>query len=200
MGDGLSIYDLKDFSYELEATRLDVEHFRRLMELNPNRNLINDNPKVYDKRGVIANVAKKNNTLSAQAFLETQGLLQLLFSRFIRNNKSSKIHIRSDFYEVLNFIKEHLHQPLSVSDLAKKCNLSADHFSRVFQQKFGIRPSKYIQTVRLERSETLLLTTENTLAEIAEKTGWDSVSYYTRMFKKKSRKTPGEFRKQRSAV
>ena len=200
VGDGLSIYDLKDFSYELEATKLDVEHFRRLMELNPNRNLTNDNPKVYDKRGVIANVIQKNNTLSAQAFLETQGLLQLLFSRFIRNSKSSKIHIRSDFYEILNFIKEHLHQPLIVSDLAKKCNLSADHFSRVFQQKFGIRPSKYIQTVRLERSETLLLTTENTLAEIAEKTGWESVSYYTRMFKKKSGKTPGEFRKQRSAV
>ena len=185
---------------ELKATELDITYFRRLLVLNPNRDLKNDDPKVYDTRDNIANELRKNDGLSTKVFMESQGLLQLLFSRFIRNGKSSKAQIRSDFYEVLNFIKEHLYEPLAVAKLARNYNLSPDHFSIVFQQKFGIRPSKYIQTKRIERSETLLLTTNNSLAEIAEKTGWNTISYFNRIFKKANGKTPGEFRKQRSAV
>jgi len=197
VGDGLSIYDLKDFVYELEAAELDVKYFKRLIELHPNRHLKTDDPRVYDNRSTLSDLRKENDLLSAATLLETQGLLQLLYARFIKDGQSRKTQVRSDFNDVLNYIKEHLHEKLSISDLAKHYNLTADHFSRVFQQKFGIRPSKYIQTVRIERSETLLLTTNNSLAQIAEKTGWDNVSYYTRMFKKVTGKTPGQFRKER---
>jgi len=200
MGDGLSIYDLKDFSYELKATSLDIKCFERLVALHPSRSLINNDPRVYDNRTAISELKKKNEFLSAQALIETQGLLQLLYSRFIHNNKSSRTQIKSGFHEVLNYIKEHLHEQLSVAGLAERFNLSSDHFSRVFQQKFGMRPSSYIQTVRIERSETLLLTTDKTLAEIADKTGWESVSYYTRIFKRINGRTPGQFRKERSTI
>lgn len=197
VGDGLSIYDLRDFSYELKANEFDVRCFHRILELHPNRNLKNDDPKIYDIHSKVNQIKKENDLFSAKLLIETQGLLQLLFSRFIQNGKSTNVRIRIGFYEVLNYIKEHLHEPLRVSDLAQRFNLSPDHFSRVFQQKFGMRPSKYIQTIRIERSETLLLTTNNTLAEIAEKTGWESVSYYTRIFKKTNGQTPGQFRKAR---
>lgn len=197
VGDGLSTYDLKDFIYELPATEFDVQCFMRLVEMHPDRILKNDDPRIYDNRKTLADFKKQNDLLSAATLLETQGILKLLYSRFVKDGNSRKTQVRNDFYEVLNYIKEHLHEELKISDLAKRFNLSADHFSRVFQQKFGIRPSTYIQTVRIERSETLLLTTNNTLAQIAEKTGWDNVSYYTRIFKKVTGQTPGQFRKER---
>ncbi len=200
VGNGLSIFNLKDFRYTTEATEADALHFRRLLELNPNRDLKNDDPEVYDNRPTLLNFEKNNEDLSTSAFLETQGLLQLLFSRFIQNTNSNKINTRSDFDDVLSYIKEHLHQELTVASLAAHYHLSADHFSRVFQQKFGMRPSKYIQATRIERSQTLLLTTNNTIDEIAEKTGWANTSYYTRIFKKTTGKTPGMFRKERLAV
>ena len=197
VGDGLSIYDMKDFRYGIEANNDHYGYFKKVIELHPKRYLVNDDPTIYDKQKFLLDTIKKNDLLSTKSFIETQGLLQLLFASFIQNSKSSKLNIRSDFHEVLNYIKEHLHEPLTVADLAKHSNLSADHFSRVFQQKFGIRPSKYIQTIRIERSETLLLTTNNTLAEIAEKTGLGTISYLSRMFKLKNGITPGTFRKER---
>mgnify|MGYP000270817492 CR=1 FL=1 len=200
VGDGLSIYDWKDFIYEMEVSELQIKSFERLIALHSGRRLINDDPRVYDNRKTISELIKDNDRMAASILVETQGLMQILFSRFIQNSKSNKIQMRSAIYEVLNYIKEHLHESLTVNDLAKRFNLSPDHFSKVFQQRFGMRPSKYIQTVRIERSETLLLTTNNTLAQIAEKTGWESVSYYTRIFKKVTGQTPGQFRKERLEV
>ncbi len=200
VGDGISIYDLRAFHYELKASAFDIKCFKRIQELHSHRSLVNEDPRSYDHRSKIAKIEEENDVLPASTFIETQALLQLLLSRFIQNNKSSKMFARSDFYELINYIKEHLHEPLNIADLAKRCNLSPDHFSRVFQQKFGIRPSKYIQTKRIERSETLLLTTNNTLAEIAEKTGWDNVSYFTRVFKKTTGQTPAKFRQERRMI
>ncbi|MRI00159.1 helix-turn-helix domain-containing protein [Kriegella sp. EG-1] len=197
IGNGLSIYDIKDFIYETKASEFDVQCFKRLVELQPGMSLKNVDVKKYDNQDSIEFIKKNNRLQPATKLLETQGLLRLLCSRFIKNEKINKTVVKSGFSDVLNYIKEHLHEELLVSDLAKNYNLSADHFSRVFQQKFGIRPSKYIQSVRIERSETLLITTNNTMAEIADKTGWNTVSYYTRMFKKIHGKTPGQFRKER---
>ncbi|CAZ98827.1 AraC family transcriptional regulator [Zobellia galactanivorans] len=197
VGDRLSIYDIKDFRYEIEASDQDLGYYKTLLTLHPKRYLIEDDPKIYDNRKFVSDTEKLNDLLSAKSFIQTQSLLQLLLSPFIQNSKSSKLNIKNDFHEVLNYIKEHLHEPLTVAQIAKHSNLSSDHFSRVFQQKFGIRPSKYIQTIRIERSETLLLTTNNTLAEIAEKTGMGTVSYLSRMFKAKNGITPGAFRKRR---
>lgn len=200
VGDGLSIYDLRDFIYEVTVTDLEKISMERLIALHPKRKLKNDDPRLYDNHMTIANLEKENNALSSSKFLETQGILTFLLSKFILSRKSSKSQVRSDFSDILNYIKEHLHEPLTVKQLAARFNLSSDHFSRVFQKKFGMRPSKYIQSVRIERSETLLLTTKNTIAQIAEKTGWESVSYYTRIFKNVTGKTPGQFRKERQLI
>jgi len=197
VGDRLSIYDMKDFNYDLKADVQVFEYFKQLIHLHPTRNLMEKDPSIYDNRKFMVETEKKNELLSAKSYIKTHALLQLLFSPFVQNSKSFKLNIRNGFHEVLNYIKEHLHEPLTVADLAAHSNLSSDHFSRVFQQKFGIRPSKYIQTVRLERSETLLLTTNNTLAQIAGKTGMGTVSYLSRMFKLKNGVTPGTFRKRR---
>jgi YesN/AraC family two-component response regulator len=200
IGNGLSVYNLKHFIYESKATEMDIHYFKRLLELNPDRSLKDDNPKVYDNREWLSRFEKMNENLSTPAFIETQALLQLLFSRFIRNANSTGINAKNNFNDVLSHIGEHLHEDLGVADLAAFCHLSADHFSRVFQQKYGIRPSRYLQTKRVERAETLLLTTKNSIKEIAEKTGWGNTSYFTRIFKKTTGKTPAEFRRERSLV
>lgn len=197
VGDGLSIFDLKDFIYEIKFSEFEKKNFERLLELYPQRKLENDDPRIYDNRREISKLEKENDSIAASKLIETQGLLRLLFSHFIKDGKSNKIQVRSAFYEVLNYINERLHETLTINELANRYNLSSDHFSRVFLQKFGMRPSKYIQSVRIERSETLLITTNNTIAQIAEKTGWENVSYYTRVFKKVTGKTPGQFRKER---
>ncbi|MEO1011024.1 MAG: AraC family transcriptional regulator [Bacteroidota bacterium] len=200
VGDGLSIYNLRHFIYETKAVSSDLDYMNRLLKLNPDRALKDKNPTIYDNRTTLSQFEHRNDSLSAPDFLETQALLQLLFSRFIRNAGSTRINAKFNFNDVLRHIGEHLHEDLSVADLAAFCHLSPDHFSRVFQQKFGLRPSRYLQAKRVERAETLLLTTRQSIKEIAQKTGWRTTSYFTRIFKKTSGITPAQFRRERSML
>jgi YesN/AraC family two-component response regulator len=60
-----------------------------------------------------------------------------------------------------------------------------------------MRPNKYIQSKRIERAKLLLLSTNNSLKQIAEKVGLDNSSYFTRIFKNHTGKTPSVFREKR---
>ncbi|MEQ9288216.1 MAG: AraC family transcriptional regulator [Cyclobacteriaceae bacterium] len=199
VGNGLSIYNIKSFIYEVEATAMDIENFKRLIELNPDRSLVNDDPKVYDNHPTLLSYEKRNEQMTTSAFLETQGILLALFSRFVleKNIMSNNDSISAQkITESIAFINENLQKELSVDALAKRAFMNTDYYSRLFNDLFGIRPVNYIQSKRIERAQLLLTTTTNTIPEIADKIGLSNLSYFSRLFKKMTGRSPGEFRKQ----
>jgi AraC-like DNA-binding protein len=196
---GYSIFNFSNFIYESKANPMDLYYFKRILELNPNRNLENNNPKVYDNRPTLMDFEKKNEELSPSEFLETHAILEILLSRFIKNTNttSAKNNVKKEFGMVLNYINENLHENLTVKQLADFCHLNTDYFSRVFNENFGMRPNKYIQSKRIERAQLLLLSTNNSLKQIAEKVGLENLSYFNRIFKSHTGITPGVFREER---
>ncbi|MEZ4969562.1 MAG: AraC family transcriptional regulator [Flavobacteriaceae bacterium] len=194
---GYSIFNFGSFVYELEANPIDLYYFKRLLALNPNRQLENYNPKVYDNRPTLMDFERKNEESSPSSYMETHAILGILLSRFIKNPKSINANEKREFGMVLNYIHENLHKNLSVKELADFCHLNTDYFSRVFNENFGMRPNKYIQSKRIERAQLLLLSTNNSLKQIAEKVGLENLSYFTRIFKTHTGVTPGAFRGKR---
>lgn len=85
-------------------------------------------------------------------------------------------------------------EPLTVKDLARASGLSSAHFSREFKRTFGESPHQYLMTRRLERSASLLRTTDWSVARICYEVGLNSVGSYTTSFKRMYRKTPTEYR------
>ncbi|MDX1769279.1 helix-turn-helix domain-containing protein [Arenibacter troitsensis] len=195
---GYSIFNFSNFIYESKANPMDLYYFKRILELNPNRNLENNNPKVYDNRPTLMDFEKKNEELSPSEFMETHAILEILLSRFIKNTNSTsaKNNVKKEFGMVLNYIHENLHENLTVKQLADFCHLNTDYFSRVFNENFGMRPNKYIQSKRIERAQLLLLSTNNSLKQIAEKVGLENLSYFNRIFKSHTGTTPGIFREE----
>ncbi|MBU2906830.1 MULTISPECIES: AraC family transcriptional regulator [Arenibacter] len=195
---GYSIFNYSSFIYESKANPMDLYYFKRLLELNPNRQLENNNPKVYDNRPTLMDFEKRNEELSPSAYMETHAILEILISRFIKdtNSQFTKSNVKKEFGMVLNYIHENLHENLSVKQLADFCHLNTDYFSRVFNENFGMRPNKYIQSKRIERAQLLLLSTNNSLKQIAEKVGLENLSYFNRIFKSHTGKTPGVFREE----
>ncbi|WP_273565478.1 hypothetical protein [Maribacter halichondriae] len=63
-----------------------------------------------------------------------------------------------------------------------------------------IRFTNDLQTKHFERAQIPLLTTNNYLSEIEHKIGPDNLSYFSRIFKKLTEKTPGNFKKERPNV
>lgn len=198
VNNGISIYSLKNFNYEIEAGENDKEYFERLLALNSNREIMNSDPKTYDNKPTLQDFIKQNEVLSTKDFLETQGLLTVLFSKFITNyNVQNKIQVVNyGLQNILNYINNNLQLPITVVELAEICNYSPDHFSRLFKQVYKSNPNKFIQEKRIERSQLLLLTTNDSLNEIAEKVGLNNSSYFSRLFKKHTGKTPAFFRKE----
>lgn len=192
---GLSTYNIEDFIYELKASEIDEYHFKRLLEINPNRVFINNDPKGYNNKPALYDFRRKNDELTSQHFVETMGTLRVLFSRFIRDIKYKQNRNKESILNnTLVHISKNLHEDLTVEKLAAFNNLSKDHFSRSFYKNFGIRPNKYIQSRRVDRAQLLLLTTNDSLHEIADKVGFGNVSYFSKTFKKFTGRTPGYFR------
>ncbi|WP_405398817.1 helix-turn-helix domain-containing protein [Maribacter sp. Asnod2-G09] len=198
VNNGISIYGLKNFNYEIEADENDKKYFERLLALNSNREIMNSDPITYDNKPTLQDFIKQNEVLSTKDFLETQGLLTVLFSKFITNyNVQNKIQVANyGMQNILNYINNNLQLPITVVELAEICNYSPDHFSRLFKQVYKSNPNKFIQEKRIERSQLLLLTTNDSLNEIAEKVGLNNSSYFSRLFKKHTGKTPAFFRKE----
>ncbi|MBC6997058.1 AraC family transcriptional regulator [Cytophaga sp. FL35] len=197
IGKGLSIYNLRNFVYEIEATEVDRNYFDRLLSLNPNLGYKNDKPLGFEAH---LHQAQLTNKTAKQ--LETNGILSILFSRFMveSGNKKDSGENAHRLKGILTYIGENLHNPIGLETLAEKYNVSADYLSRLFYKRYGIRPNRYIQGKRIERSQMLLLTTNYSIKQISEKVGFDSLSYFSKTFKKHTGKTPVVFRSEKVNV
>jgi len=196
--DGTSLFANNRRILKVPAIPSDLEHFKRILELNPNRGLKrSEDPKVYEKYPVLQSFRELNNYMQLSVYVETQGLLLQMLSRFLTpdcfGSPESVIHSRIS--DAINYIQTNLHKPITVAQLAQRANQNADYFSRLFRENTGERPLSYIQLKRVERAQFLLENTDHPLAEIAAETGFESLSYFTRTFKEKTGQTPGEYKK-----
>src|SRR3954452_4307872 len=84
----------------------------------------------------------------------------------------------------------HYAEPLTVADLAAAARLSPAHFSREFRRAFGESPHQYLLTRRLERSPSLLRSTDWSVARICVSVGLSSVGSFTGSFRRTFGMTP----------
>lgn len=96
----------------------------------------------------------------------------------------------------LRHIREHACNGLDVESLLKVVPLSRSVLERRFSKILGKSPKTEILRVRLDRVCRLLAESDLTLAEVADKAGFEHPEYMSRLFKKKMGMTPGEFRRQ----
>ncbi len=92
-------------------------------------------------------------------------------------------------------IDQRFAERLSVDDLAAEAHLSRGYFLRAFKARFGLPPIAYQQTVRVNAAKTLLRNTNLLCKEIAVRTGFEDVYYFSKVFKKVAGMTPTAFRK-----
>ncbi len=98
--------------------------------------------------------------------------------------------------QIKTFISQNFSDPaLSLNALSSEFNLSTSHLSRTFKEVNGICISDYISACRITRARELLKSSDKTVQQIAEETGFLSSSVFIRVFKKAEGVTPGSYRK-----
>jgi len=93
------------------------------------------------------------------------------------------------------FAQNHYHKPIGPDDMAEAAALSRFHFTRLFKEVLGITPIQYLTNIRIIKGAELLYQTKYSIEDISVQVGFANPNYFTKVFRKSTGITPGEFRK-----
>src|SRR5208337_2632905 len=80
------------------------------------------------------------------------------------------------------WVLDHLHERLTVEQMAAEVHMSARNFARVFAREFQITPGEYLDRVRVEAARKLLEETRETVEQVAAATGFGNAGTLRRVF------------------
>ncbi len=95
---------------------------------------------------------------------------------------------------IKSYVEESLFGEISVKELARIFNYNEKYIGKLFKEKEGIGIIEYVNRKRLIKAKELLEITSMTVTEIAQQTGFNNVTYFNRLFKKRFGKSPTEYR------
>ena len=157
-------------------------------------------------RPVIEKVKDKLNSLinKENGFYSVIDLLTILYELSIDEN--SRILCTSTFanqddssesrriQKVINYLHSNYQNEIHLRDVANYVNMSEVSFSRFMKKRTGKNYIEYLNDLRLGIASRYLIDTNKTIAEISFECGFNNLSNFNRIFKKRKGSTPKEFR------
>lgn len=95
---------------------------------------------------------------------------------------------------LVKYLHDNLAAFVTASDMAKVCHMSLSGFHRYFRKYTDASPLNYLKRVRLNEAARLLLSTDMTIAEVSNRTGFSNQFHFSREFKREYRQSPSVYR------
>ena len=139
-----------------------------------------------------------------EGFIAVQEFFSILYelskfddARELASSSFAKVEVVSESKRILkvkNYIDEHYKDDLSLEQLADFVGMTPTAFSRYFKQRTAKNISEYIVDIRLGHAARLLVDTSDSVSEICWATGFNTLSNFNRLFRKRKGCSPTEFR------
>lgn len=97
--------------------------------------------------------------------------------------------------QALEFIEASYNMPLTLDEIAHSVNMSPKYFCKFFQEMTHRTPIDYLNYYRIERACYQLLTTEQSITDVAYSSGFNDLSYFIKTFKRYKGTTPRRYLK-----
>lgn len=110
------------------------------------------------------------------------------FARSEQGNESERLR------KIDNYLQQHYGDKISLDDMASLVSMNPVAFSRFFRQRSGKNFTDYVTDMRIGHVIRLLVDSNKTVAEICYACGFNNLSNFNRIFRKKKGCTPNEFR------
>lgn len=94
----------------------------------------------------------------------------------------------------IEYMDREFSRDITLEELAGLSGITLQHFCRVFRAQTGMRPMEYLARRRIAEAKRLLLTTEHSVSEIAEMTGYSTPTYFGVVFRRCEGISPSEYR------
>lgn len=124
--------------------------------------------------------------------LSITGNMQLLSNVSVQPDRLSFNSRRLE--KAFEFMRGNYDKVITLSHISKVVNMSEVSFSRFIRKRTGRTFTESLNDIRLGHASRLLVDTTQTIAEIAYNSGFNNLSYFNRVFRKKNKCTPKEFR------
>ena len=182
------------------------EKFLRRNQLSFIRNMLEKSAKgIQFSKQTIQQITPRLTVLSQkQGFDSVLELLSILHDLSISRN----MHTLSDatfsnaelsynsrrIEKAIEYMNQGFKKPITLTEVSKLANMTDVSFSRFFKARTGITFMDSLLEMRLGHASRLLIDTTQSVAEVAYNCGFNNISNFNRLFKKKKSCTPKEFR------
>ncbi|WP_310605427.1 AraC family transcriptional regulator [Anaerosporobacter sp.] len=131
------------------------------------------------------------------------GRIFLWILRYFHANSSNSI-FQFNEYELylkrlqpaLDYVPNNYMNEIKTPDMASLCNMSSSYFSRLFNKVMNMNFNDYINHIRLKEAEKLLVSTELNITEISNQVGFNTTSYFIKLFKQNKGTSPKQYQKE----
>lgn len=163
---------------------------------------INKDKEVFDKMKEILIKVKELNIEKKYAYeLRIKGLILEFFGILLQHGYSvcrvinkKQAEKNEKMKKVFQYIHENYAQNLMLSEVAKLVSLNTSYFSRYFKEYSGYNFNDYLNTYRITFATHMLFNTELSITDICFENGFQDLSYFIKVFKKKIGCSPLKFR------
>lgn len=133
------------------------------------------------------------NSIECFSYEPLKIMFDSLFSQKEKYNENTEIY---NLIESVNsYINDHISQNITLSEIAQHVYINPSYLSRIYKKLSGMNLFDYISWARIEKAKSLLSDDNSCIADIAVSVGFNSISYFSSVFKKKVGVSPMEYKK-----
>lgn len=194
-GSGLELFEwVKGYFPYVECIYItchpDFEYIRKAMRLGSFDYLLKpiDYEELHEVLGKAVKRADSNMLIKEHVHQKVRKYL---------NDESVPVQSSSDVIDrIKQYVKEHIQDEISMGDIAEVVYLNPQYMVRLFKKQEGISILEYITNTRVKMASDLLRETDYSIYQVADLVGYSNYSYFSRVFKKISGKSPQEYKKE----
>lgn len=97
----------------------------------------------------------------------------------------------------LEYMMNHYNEKIKIDDLADIIGISRSYFTGIFKKEVKMSPQEYLKNLRMEKAAFLLHSSEESIQEIAQQSGYEDSLSFSKAFKQKHGVSPSVFRDQK---
>ena len=167
----------------------------KLLELSHRGIFCDTNQLLVDQLYTLTNTSGLDSVLSLLSILDqlSKGISRPLTTENYHGIITKQFESRVN--KVCTHLQHHFHEAITLKQVSELVFMSESNFCKFFKKATNTTFSDYLNDLRINEACHLLLSSEDNISKIAHDCGFESLSYFNRVFLKKKKHTPSHFRK-----